>query len=361
MKIGFDISQTAENKSGTGFFADQMIRAIAEIDKENEYVLLPWFWGYTPAKPENATSIQGKRFSTVINNDVQNRVPDLDIVQSNNFKYPDYAGAKKVVTIYDVGFLDHPEYTTEANRIACFDGTLNAMLFADKIVTISEYSKARLLHYFPMVNPEKISVIYLGNRDTLIKESENPQYLKKLGLKENNYYLAVGTIEPRKNYHTLLKAYKRYKETSPDYLKLCIAGGYGWLEEKFIDEIERLGLSSDVVVTGYVSDNELANLYRYCYAFVYPTWYEGFGLPALEAMNFKKPLIVSNVTSLPEVVGDAGLLIDPKDIEQIADAMAKLEKDSQLYETLVLKGQKRIDMFSWKEAANQLLNIYSKL
>lgn len=361
MRIGFDVSQTSENKSGTGFFADQMIRVLAEIDKDNEYVLFPWFWGYTPAKPENATEIEKKNFKTIICNDVAKVVPDLDLIQSNNFKYPEYEGAKKVVTIYDVGFLDHPEYTTEANRLACFEGTLNAMLFADKIVTISEYSKERLLHYFPMVSEEKISVIYLGNRDTLIKEEENRKYLKKLELEENGFFLSVGTIEPRKNYHTLLKAYKIYKEINPEYLKLCIAGGYGWLEEQFVEEIEQLGLKDDVIVTGYVSDNELANLYRYCFAFIYPTWYEGFGLPPLEAMNFKKPVIVSNVTSLPEVVGEAGILISPDNIEQIAESMKLLAENQELYNNLVQAGQKQIKLFSWRKAAEELLSIYKEL
>lgn len=361
MKIGFDISQTSENKSGTGFFADQMIQAISRIDKENEYILFPCFFGYHPAKPENATSIHGGNFKTVITQNIPGDIKALDVIQSNNFKYPDFPTAKKVVTIYDVGFLDHPEYTTEANRLACFDGTLNSMLFADKIVTISEYSKERLLYFFPMISEDKISVIYLGNRDTLIKQPDNRTFLKKKRLEENGFFLSVGTIEPRKNYHTLLRAYRQYREENRQHLKLCIAGGYGWMEEEFTQKIERMGLRDDVIITGYVSDNELANLYRYCYAFVYPTWYEGFGLPALEAMNFDKPLIVSNVTSLPEVVGNAGILVSPENVDQIAGAMQELENDSALYHQLAKDGQKRAKIFSWDKAAGELLNIYKNL
>jgi len=363
MRIGYDISQTAENKSGTGFFADQLIRALAKIDNENEYMLYPWFYDYRPTRYKNATKIDKSNFNHLMVKDfddyMQKDGNDLDIIHSNNFTYPRNTKAKKIVTIYDVGFMDCPEFTTEANRLACYKGTFYSMLFADHIITISNYSKERLLHFFPFVDEKKISVVYLGNRHTLLNEKKEDKVYYEFKLEKDDYFLSVGTIEPRKNYRNLLKAYCIYKEKTSCCKKLCIAGGFGWLEEDFKDEIIQLGLQENVIVTGYVSDLELANLYAGCFGFVYPSWYEGFGLPILEAMNFKKPVIASNVTSIPEVTLDKALLIDPGNADEIAKAMLKLEDDKILYDVLAISGYQRASSFSWENAAQDMIKIYT--
>lgn len=364
MRIGFDISQTCESKSGTGFFADQMIKALAKIDKENQYTLLPWFYDYRPQTLDKATHILQDNFEEKVIkrfHDDEIVMKQLDIVHSNNFRFPKDISAKKVVTIYDVCFLDYPEYTTEANRLFCYQGTLDSMLFADKIIAISEYTKQRLLHFFPFVDEKKIEVVYCGNRGTLLKEKDNKKVIHKFGMEKEEYLLSVGTIEPRKNYATLLQAYKLYKEKSKVYKKLCIAGGYGWLEENFKQKIADLGLKEDVVVTGYVTDEELANLYRCCFAFVYPTWYEGFGLPVLEAMNFGKPVIASNVTSIPEITGDAALLVVPGETEAIIEALLLLENSKDAYTRFSSRGKEQTKKFSWQKSAQKVLDIYTGL
>lgn len=364
MNIGFDISQTCESKSGTGFYADQMIRALSQVDQENQYTLLPWFYDYRPQTLENATEIRQKNFTQKILkrfNDEEIALSQLDIVHSNNFRFPKDITAKKVVTLYDVCFLEYPEYATEANRLFCYKGTLDSMLFADKIIAISQYTKERLLHFFPSVDEKRVEVVYCGNRDTLLHERADENIIRKYDLSRDEYFLAVGTIEPRKNYGTLLKAYKIYKNNRKNYKKLCIAGGYGWLQNNFKNDVIDLGLTEDVIITGYVSESELSNLYRYCFAFVYPTWYEGFGLPVLEAMNFGKPVIASNVTSIPEIIGQSELLINPKCNEQIAIYMEKLENDKELYLYHVERNYERVKKFSWQKSALQLKDIYMKL
>ncbi|NLL77154.1 MAG: glycosyltransferase family 4 protein [Clostridiales bacterium] len=364
MKIGFDISQTCESKSGTGFYADQMIRALAHVDNENEYTLLPWFYDYRPQTLDNATKINRENFEEKVLkrfSDEENAMKRLDIIHSNNFRFPKDVSAKKVVTLYDVCFLDHPEYTTEANRLFCYKGTLDSMLFADKIIAISEYTKKRLLYFFPFVDEKKVEVVYCGNRDTLLKEKDDESLIKRYGLKKDEYYLSVGTIEPRKNYTTLLQAYKIYKEKNRDYKKLCIAGGYGWMEENFKHRIVELGLTQDVVVTGYVTDAELSNLYRYCFGFVYPTWYEGFGLPVLEAMNFRKPVIASRVSSIPEITGDSAILVSPGECEEIVNGMLYLEASDERYSSIINKGYEQTRKFSWIKSANQLFDIYKQI
>lgn len=364
MRIGFDISQTCESKSGTGFFADQMIRALAQVDRVNEYTLFPWFYVYRPQTLEKATHIVQSNFEQKVLrkfSDEESSMKRLDIVHSNNFRFPGKISAKKVVTLYDVCFMDYPEYTTEANRLFCYKGTLDAMLFADKIIAISEYTKQRLLHFFPFTEENKIEVVYCGNRNTLLKETDNLKLIGKYGLDKESYFLSVGTIEPRKNYTTLLKAYKSYKQITSNYKKLCIAGGYGWMEENFKQKIAALGLTDDVIVTGYVTDEELSNLYRYCFAFVYPTWYEGFGLPVLEAMNFGKPVIASNVTSIPEITQSAAMLVQPDNDSQIADYMNLLVNDRQKYIEKAEEGQKQCVKFSWEASAKKMLDIYSMI
>jgi glycosyltransferase involved in cell wall biosynthesis len=364
MKIGFDISQTCESKSGTGFWADQLVKALAKIDRENSYTLLPWFYDYRPKTLENATKIPQKNFEEKVIkkfSDEDFNMKQLDIIHSNNFRFPKDVSAKKVVTIYDVCFLDNPEFTTEANRLFCYQGTLDSMLFADKIIAISEYTKQRLIHFFPFVDEKKIEVVYCGNRDTLLNEKDDVKLIEKFNLTKDEYYLSVGTIEPRKNYATLLKAYKIYKEKTKDFKKLCIAGGYGWLQENFKSDIAELGLADDVIVTGYVSDSELSNLYRHCFAFVYPTWYEGFGLPVLEAMNFGKPVIASDVTSIPEITGKAAMLVKPGDVENLFECFQKLEQSTTLYQTLQSEGQARTKLFSWEKTAEKTKKIYQNL
>ncbi len=365
MKIGFDISQTAENKAGCGFFADQLIKMLAEIDDNNEYILYPCFYNYCHPDYKKATQLNKNNFSYKIVKGLGNvnnkSMGDIDIIHSNNFTYPENVSALKVVTIYDVGFLDYPEFTTEANRIVCYNGTFDSLLFADKILTISNYSKNRLLYYFPTIKEEKIQVIKLGAREDLHKEIIDFSILKKFNIESGAYYLSVGTIEPRKNYETLLKAFKKYVSQTKEPKKLCIAGGYGWLEEDFISKIEELELQSYVTVTGYVTEQQLSNLYRECYGFIYPTWYEGFGLPVLEAMSFKKPIISSNVTSIPEIVGEAGILIDPNSSSQLTQAITLLDKDNVLYKELCIAGYERSKGFTWEECAKQVLKIYENL
>ena len=139
MKIGFDISQTCESKSGTGFWADQLAQSLAKIDKRNQYILFPWFYNYRPQTVDRATHILQSNFEEKVIkqfNDEDNTMRQLDIIHSNNFRFPRDVSAKKVVTIYDVCFMDHPEYTTEANRLFCYTGTLDSVLFADKIIAI---------------------------------------------------------------------------------------------------------------------------------------------------------------------------------------------------------------------------------
>lgn len=377
MKIGYDVSQTAEEMAGCGYFSKQIISHLIEIDHINQYHLYPVFYGYR--HPEYRKAFHSNQ-ENVINmfeehswrkvNELWNEDSDKDallgspdIIHSNNFSFPGRNKSKKVMTIYDMGYLDCPEFTTEANRLVCFSGAFEASIYADHIVTISDYSKSSFLKYFPYYPEERVSVIYLGNRPTLKQINDSMlinKVTEKFGL-EPTFWLGVGTIEPRKNYRLLLEAYaklvSKYKETKPLY----IAGGKGWMEGGIQQKVKDLGISDKVKFLGYVSDEELSVLYTKCYAFIYPSLYEGFGLPVLEAMSCGAPVITSNTSSLPEVVGDAGLTINPREINELIEAMNRLNQQSGLRTELKARSTIQANKFSWNTAASQLLNIYEKV
>jgi Glycosyltransferase len=377
MKIGFDVSQTAEDMAGCGFFSKQVVSHMIDINRGNQYLLYPMFYGYRHPDFKKAyrndrdyvknffSDMSWQRANRLWNesSDVNNLLGNPDIVHSNNFSFPTGTSAKKVMTIYDMGYLDCPEFTTEANRLICFQGAFEASLYADHIVTISNFSKNSFLKYFPYYPEERISVVYLGNRPTLKRvtsESEWKKVQNKFGLKES-FWLGVGTVEPRKNYRLLLEAYSELVKTDKQTKPLYIAGGRGWMEEGIQDKIVELGIAEYVKFLGYVTDDELSALYSKCFAFVYPSHYEGFGLPVLEAMNCWAPVITSNNSSLPEVAGDAALYIDSNDSNQLVQTMKKLNSDSELRNELILKSEMQANNFSWDRAADQILSIYEKV
>ncbi|GGI46242.1 glycosyl transferase family 1 [Paenibacillus marchantiophytorum] len=377
MKIGFDVSQTAEDMAGCGFFSKQIISHLLEMDKENQYILYPLFYGYRhpdykKAFQSNQQNVSNYFVNSSLNNfnqkwednlDKSELLGNPDIIHSNNFSFPSNVSAKKVMTIYDLGYLDCPEYTTEANRLVCLEGAFEASIYADHIVTISEFSKQCFMKYFPHYPEKRISVLYLGSRPTLkkITDTESIEKVKnKFGLCES-FWLGVGTIEPRKNYRLLLEAYAQLVKDQNESKPLYIAGGKGWMEQDIQDRINDLGISDKIQFLGYVSDDELSVLYSKCFAFIYPSLYEGFGLPVLEAMSCGAPVITSNISSIPEVVGNAGLLINPIEVKSLLEAMVTIESNNDLRNELILKSEIQAQKFSWYTAAEQMLDIYQKV
>jgi glycosyltransferase involved in cell wall biosynthesis len=374
MRIGFDVSQTGQAKAGCGWFADSLIRHLAEIDSQNEYLLYPTFGDlYWDAQgPEATTQINKPNFRRGLSHptlaEAQQfwRNPDAqfeaqlgspDIVHSNNFFCPrGLTRARLVYTLYDLIFLEHPESTTEANRVGCFAGVFNASLRADLIVAISNYSRRHFLDTFPHYPPDRVHVVHLASRFQLRADCTRPEKLARL--QPGRFWLNVGTIEPRKNLRRLLQAYARLKEQLGGSFPLVLAGGKGWLMEGFDSFVEQLGLRQDVVILGYAEESELQWLYQNCFAFLYPSLFEGFGLPVLEAMSLGAPVIASNTTSLPEIVGPTGLLVDPFQEGDIFQAMLKLSIDhtfrAKLRDSLVEQAKQ----FSWIRTASEVQKVY---
>jgi glycosyltransferase involved in cell wall biosynthesis len=369
MKIGFDISQTGKAKAGCGYVADSLIRQLVACDSSNEYLLYSAFGTrfWDPDHGKNTRRLQKSNFthlldglsyqeslnlwseSTLID---EERLGKPDVVHANNFSCPSLTKARVVYTLYDLSFLEYPEFTSEENRWQCFNGVFDATIRADLIIAISEYSRQRFLKVFPHFPSERTRTIYLGNR---FEETGVEKPVSELI--PNNFWLSVCTLEPRKNLRRTLRAYKQYIDINNNPQPLVLAGGAGWLEDNLNQFIAELGLTKDVYILGYVDDSTLRWLYKNCWAFVYVSLYEGFGLPVLEAMSFGAAVISSNTTSLPEVGGNAVLYVDPANEIEILEAFEKL-RDSNLRNYLREKSKQQSKQFSWPKTAEQVLQAY---
>ena len=260
--------------------------------------------------------------------------------------------AATVYTLFDLSFLEHPEYTTPENYENCFSNVYEASLYADCFLAISEYTKGVFLKYFPHVDEKRIHVTYLGCREQSFSGSNHKKILSELGIGSKSFWLSVGTIEPRKNLKSLIEAYSLLKKDG-DTFPLYIAGGKGWMNSDIYELVNQLGLEKDITFLGFVTEEQLNVLYSECYACVYPSYYEGFGLPVLEAMAAGAAVISSNTTSLPEVGGDAAVYIDPNSVDSIYQAMRSLQQEKGLCAELKRKGKEQAAKFSWKTTAEE--------
>ncbi len=376
MRIAFDITQTGRDKAGCGYIAYSLIRALAQIDAENEYLLLnsfgPSIWD-KKATPASCNIRQAnfksnplrytfyttvERFWHTPLSGLEGALGDPDIIHSNNFFCPSQLKqARLIFTLYDLSFVEHPEWTTEANRVCCLDGVSLASRYADAILTISEYSRSHFLRTFPHYPPENIHVIYPASRYSHPIKVERPKNLPHQ-IEEGKFWLCIGTLEPRKNHLGLLRAYARHKARYGKVLPLVHAGGPGWLMDDFKEHMRKMNLQEDVILLGYVTDPPLQWLYQNCFAFIYPSFFEGFGLPVLEAMSLGVAVITSNTTSIPEIVGDAGILVDPMIHDQIANAMDELTENENHLTALRRAAVQQAALFSWERAARQTLDLY---
>ena len=230
---------------------------------------------------------------------------------------------KVVITVHDIAFKTLTDVFTWKAKLWKNFSTKFSLKKADRIIAISEYTKKEIIKHYGNKYEKKINIVYNGFND-FSNEEINLDNIRKdiIDLKNKKYILTVSTISPRKNIDGLIKAYN-HMENKSDY-KLVIAGAYGWLYEDILRLVDDLNLKDNVIFTGKINDDELKYLYKECYLFTYLSFYEGFGLPPLEAMSYGKRCIVSNTSSLPEVVGDSAIKVDPYNLNEIR---VKLEKE----------------------------------
>lgn len=424
MLIGIDASRAnRRHKSGTEWYSYYLIRALAEIDKKNKYIL----YTDTPlceGLSDLTTNADNKTFITSVrangmqpvrspHNNIKAKVlrwpwrffwtqgrlslemlfnrPDILFVPAHAL--PLIHPKKSVVTIHDIGFRNNATLY-EHNRIGAdsrrrrgfvnfcirfltagkygatsFDylewSTQFALKQAASIITISQFTKSELLSaYHP--KPEKISVVYNGyNKDLyhpIPDDALSGEVLERYGI-TRPYFFYVGRLEKKKNIATLIEAFSILKsEQGEDFKhKLCLVGdaSFGFDEIKYT--IHEYSLSNDVIVTGWVAEEDLPHIFARAEAFIFPSNYEGFGIPLLQAMATQTPITASNIASIPEIVEDAAILFDPKSSQDMSKALSRVLFDQTLREQLVEHGSKRVSHFSWKKAAEETLEVFNRL
>lgn len=370
MRIAFDVSQTCQQRAGCAWFADSLAHALADTAGSHQLFLYHHFdtWinehtkeGTRIDKPgvsapfPKMTSTQARNIWEQVRDGAGSLPGKPDIVHSNNFCAPRVSPAKLVYTLYDLSFWACPEFSTEANRMACQRGLMEGLKGADAFVFISEFSQKefnRLLPGYLERTGKPNAVIYpaaRGVRATALSE------------KPENFWLSVGSLEPRKNYAMLLSAVELYWNRSTYPKPLWICGGSGWLSGDLLEKIRSLETEGKVRHMSYLPDDELEHLYQTAFGLLFPSFYEGFGLPVVEAMSHGCPVICSSASCLPEIGGDAAVYVRPDHPEDLASAMLAWEQQPYVRQNYARRGLDHSLKFSWQKSAEALLHFYTKI
>lgn len=363
MKIAFDAREAFAVRAGKGQVAYHLLQELMKADKANEYAV------FVDAKsniiyPENfhEVVVSGSGIFWHLAAIKKFKELELDLYFSpTSYIVPALASFKTVIIVADmVAFLNITKHQAKATFVERV--TLRrAAMKSSSIITISESSKKDILKFFPRV-VDKVHVVYPAEARGGFEypSMEGEKEFQNFHL-EPGYLLFVGTLEPRKNIDGMLRAYVEYKKENPSYKKLVIVGKKGWHYDAIFELVKTLGLEQDVVFTGFVSDAALPYLYKNAGCFVFTSWYEGFGLILLEAFKYGCPVISSNTSSMPEVVGDAAILFSPSDTKAISSAMTKVLSDEALRADLVKKGFEQEKKFSWQKNAQETLDIIKEI
>ncbi|MGB8657586.1 MAG: glycosyltransferase family 1 protein [Candidatus Zixiibacteriota bacterium] len=373
MRIGIDASPILKQRAGVGSYVYHLIDQLSLLDRENQYVL--FYCHHSDVKdrimkPENPnfesktvrfpTKIMKMLWASIRLPKVDWFVGKVDLYHSTAFYLNPTSSGKSLLTIFDLNFLALRKFTLWSGRWHYAIKMKDYAKRCDGIITVSESSKEEIVRLLE-VPPEKVVVTYGGYSEKFRPQGDGQDretVMKKYRI-GGDFILYVGTLEPRKNLKGLIEAYARSR-AKEDFL-LVLAGGTGWNYKHIFRLVEQLSLRDRVIFCGYVPEPDLPALYRGASLFAYPSFYEGFGLPPLEAMACGTPVVVSDTTSLPEVVGDAGIYVDPLDIEQIAASIDTVLSDSQLARTLRQRGLERAKLFSWERTAKETLELYLKI
>lgn len=366
MRIGIDARLVFYHQAGIGQYILRLTQALARIDTEDQFILFTSRKDKIPIldqpnfKRQKLWTPSHHRFERLALS-IELSPFSLDVLHSPDFIPPARVRCPSVITVHDLAFLLYPRFLTRES--ARYYGQVDvAARAADHIIAVSESTRRDTVRLLG-VPEEKITVIYeaahpiftpVTNEETLARVRT------RYGL-PHDFLLFVSTVEPRKNLPTLLRAFHRLRTNYKIAVTLAIAGHRGWLIEEVDAVIAELRLGTAVRFLGGIPNEELVYLYNAAKLFVLPSFYEGFGLPPLEAMACGTPVIVSNVSSLPEVVGDAGWLVEPEDVEGLTVAMWRALTDEKLRREMRAKGLKRAHTFSWERAAHETLNVYQKV
>lgn len=367
MKIGIEAERAnLPNPTGVERYAAELIKNFARMDSENEYVLYfrtpPQQWFYDLPKNFSIKVMPFPKFWTQIRISWEMLLHPVDVLFIPASALPFYHPKKSVATVHDVAWRMFPGAFTKIMRRYLEWSTRLAVRSAMKIIAVSEATRQDLKKFYN-ISPDKVAVTHLGLNPNFrpMNYEECQVVLDKYGLTYKKYVLFLGTMQPRKNIIRLVDAFQKLKSENHIEEKLAIFGGKGWLWEPILEKITEAGKNGSVKYFNYADEKDLPYLYSGASLLTLPALYEGFGLPPLEAMASGTPVVVSNVSSLPEVVGDAGELIDPNSVDDIARGLLKVLTDLTVREQMIVKGLARSKEFTWEATAKQTLEVFKQL
>jgi glycosyltransferase involved in cell wall biosynthesis len=363
MKIGIEAERAnVSHPTGVERYASELIRNLAKLDTHNEYILYfrtkPQEW-FTKLPPNfKVKVIPFPKFWTQTRLTWELLIHPVDLffmpIQALPFLHP----KNSVITVHDIAYEFFPKAFTPFMLFYLKLTSRWGVWRAKKIITVSDSTKNDVIKMYG-ANPNKITTSYLGLDGSFqpMSYQDSQSVLDSYGLSFKKYILFVGTLQPRKNLEKLIDAYLKLKKDFHIEEKLVISGGKGWSWEPILDKI--ISAKKDgVVYIEYAPFEHLKPLYSGATALVLPSLYEGFGLPPLEAMACGTPVIVSNISSLPEVVGDAGEYFEPDSVDSIAQGMMKVLEDKNLQEQMSKKGIERAKQFTWEKCAQTVLKVF---
>jgi glycosyltransferase involved in cell wall biosynthesis len=383
MKIGIFANPIILEKAGVGRYASNLVREILKQDKKNEYILFANFFQSYAARKKLLGAFVKETGNTKVKIRIS-RIPDVlrDFLSGTQFPmnwwfrekidvfftlFPAHCprkGFKKQVCIFhDLVFARYPQTQGKKFSYYYLTRTANAVKNCQKLFCISHSTKKDLVSYFH-IDKDKIEIISPAVDEKIFyprRKDECLRVCKKYKI-DKPYLLAVGTLEPRKNLESLINAFMMLPLVLQNKYQLVLTGMSGWHNENLMEKIEEMSnFGARIIKTGYVSDYELSCLYSGAAAFIYPSFYEGFGLPSIEAMACGVPVISADTSSFPEVVGQAGILINPKKTEELTRAIRQILSDQALRKKLIKKGFSQVHRFSWPRSAKKAIEIFQKI
>jgi glycosyltransferase involved in cell wall biosynthesis len=370
LRIAIDAHSVGTGLAGNETYAANLVEALAEVDQENDYTVYV-------TKPEATARFDNRwpnvrvrrtlphtpllRIPITLSAELRRRPVDLLHVQ---YTSPPLAPCRVVATVHDLSFEHLPETFKRRSWMQLRLTVRATVRRAAHVIAPSEYTRRDLIETYKL-DPQRVTAIPLAASPGF-RPVEDIRELERVRARygiAGEYVLAVGSIQPRKNLARLVRAYSglRRERGRSNLPQLVLVGKMAWLYGETLKAVEEEGVGDSVVLTGYVSEGDLPALYTGALLFAYPSYYEGFGLPPLEAMRCGTAVLTGDRTSLPEVVGDAGLTADPFDTGAIRSALARLIEDASLRAELGARGLKRAQAFDWRDTARMTLQVYRRV
>jgi glycosyltransferase involved in cell wall biosynthesis len=370
LRIAIDAHTVGTKLGGNESYAVNLIESLAAIDSVNQYTIYittkearERFSSRWPNFKVRSTLPHTPLIRIPLTLSAELRKNPVDVLHVQ-FTAPPFCPCPVVVSIHDLSFEHLPQTFNRRSRTQLRLTVRHSARRAARILSLSEHTRRDIIETYG-ISPQRVTAIPLAAPDhfgPIMDKRELQRVRHNYGI-DGDYILSVGSIQPRKNLARLVRAYASLRDDrSADKLpKLVLVGKCAWLYDETLRALDETNVKDAVVLTGYVPEADLPALYSGALCFIYPSYFEGFGLPPLEAMKCGAAVIVGNRTSLPEVVGDAALAVDPFDVDAIAGAIKKVVNDSALRKVLSVKAQERAREFNWTETARKTLAVYEEV